>query len=427
MPAIEELKLHSSGKVREIYEAGEQELIMVASDRISAFDVVLPEPIPDKGKVLTQMSIFWFETTGDIVPNHFIDEDVPSEVAGRAIRCKRLEMYPVECVVRGYITGSGWKEYKESGSVCGIELPSGLQESDQLPEPIFTPATKAEIGEHDENVSFERAAEIVGSRDLMEELRRVSINLYEHARTHAAGRGIILADTKFEFGASPGAEVVLGDEVLTPDSSRFWPADEYEPGRGQASFDKQFVRDYLSEQDWNKEPPAPPSPRSSRGRRPATARPTSGSPAASSTRPGRSMEKGTSRARIEPTAEDRFVLLRPAVGVTSFGINEIVLEPGQRGRIHLHHEQEEVFLVLEGVLTIGVDGVEETLEKSELIRVGPGVRRQLVNRGPERLILLALGGAGEHQSRDAEAFESWDQAEGASPRDVPLPEDLPLG
>ena len=260
MPAIDEMKLHSSGKVREIYEAGEQELIMVASDRISAFDVVLPEPIPDKGKVLTQMSIFWFETTGDIVPNHFLSEDVPAEVAGRAIRCKRLEMYPVECVVRGYITGSGWKEYKESGSVCGIELPDGLQESDQLPEPIFTPATKAEIGEHDENVSFDRAAEIVGSRDLMEELRRVSIDLYEHARTHAFERGIILADTKFEFGASPGAEVVLGDEVLTPDSSRFWPADEYEPGRGQASFDKQYVRDYLSEQDWDKEPPAPPLP-----------------------------------------------------------------------------------------------------------------------------------------------------------------------
>ena len=254
MPAIDELKLHSSGKVREIYEAGEQELIMVASDRISAFDVVLPEPIPDKGKVLTQMSIFWFETTGDIVPNHFLSEDVPAEVAGRAIRCKRLEMYPVECVVRGYITGSGWKEYKESGSVCGIELPDGLQESDQLPEPIFTPATKAEI------VSFDRAAEIVGSRDLMEELRRVSIDLYEHARTHAFERGIILADTTFEFGASPGAEVVLGDEVLTPDSSRFWPADEYEPGRGQASFDKQYVRDYLSEQDWDKEPPAPPLP-----------------------------------------------------------------------------------------------------------------------------------------------------------------------
>ncbi len=260
MPALDELNLHSSGKVREIYEAGEGELVMVASDRISAFDVVLPEPIPDKGKVLTQMSIFWFETTGAIVPNHFISEDVPDEVAGRAIRCKRLEMYPVECVVRGYITGSGWKEYQQSGSVCGIELPGGLQESDQLPEPIFTPATKAEIGDHDENVDFDRAAEIVGSRPLMEELRRISIELYEHARAHAHERGIILADTKFEFGASPGAEIVLGDEVLTPDSSRFWPADEYEPGRGQASFDKQYVRDYLSEQDWNREPPAPPLP-----------------------------------------------------------------------------------------------------------------------------------------------------------------------
>jgi len=260
MLALDEMKLHSSGKVREIYEAGEGELVMVASDRISAFDVVLPEPIPDKGKVLTQMSIFWFETTGAIVPNHFLSEDVPAEVAGRAIRCKRLEMYPVECVVRGYITGSGWKEYRESGSVCGIELPSGLQESDQLPEPIFTPATKAEIGDHDENVDFDRAAEIVGSRPLMEELRRISIELYEHARIHAFERGIILADTKFEFGASPGAEVVLGDEVLTPDSSRFWPADEYEPGRGQASFDKQYVRDYLDQQDWDHSPPAPPLP-----------------------------------------------------------------------------------------------------------------------------------------------------------------------
>lgn len=260
MLALNEMKLHSSGKVREIYEAGEQELVMVASDRISAFDVILPEPIPDKGRVLTQMSIFWFETTGQIVPNHFLSEDVPEEVAGRAIRCKRLEMYPVECVVRGYITGSGWKEYRESGSVCGIELPSGLRESDQLPEPIFTPATKAEIGDHDENVDFERAAEIVGSRPLMEELRRISIELYEHARMHAHERGIILADTKFEFGASPGAEVVLGDEVLTPDSSRFWPADEYEPGRGQASFDKQYVRDYLNEQGWDHSPPAPPLP-----------------------------------------------------------------------------------------------------------------------------------------------------------------------
>jgi phosphoribosylaminoimidazole-succinocarboxamide synthase len=230
---------------------------MVASDRISAYDVVMAEPIPDKGRVLTQMSVFWFETTQQIVPNHLIDQDVPEEVAGRALRVKRLDMYPVECVDRGYLSGSGWREYRESGSVCGIELPAGLQESDQLPEPIFTPATKAEIGEHDENVDFDRACEIVGSRPLMEELRRISIELYEHARTHAAGRGIILADTKFELGSAPGAEIVLGDEVLTPDSSRFWPADDYEPGRGQASFDKQFVRDWLDEQGWDHSPPAP--------------------------------------------------------------------------------------------------------------------------------------------------------------------------
>jgi phosphoribosylaminoimidazole-succinocarboxamide synthase len=256
---LNELKLHSSGKVREIYEDAD-ELIMVASDRISAFDVVLPEPIPEKGKVLTQMSIFWFETTGSIVPNHLIDERVPEEVAGRALRVKRLDMYPIECVVRGYLSGSGWKEYRQSQSVCGIQLPGGLQESDQLPEPIFTPATKAEIGEHDENIDFDRACEIVGSRPLMEELRRVSIELYEHARAHAYERGIILADTKIELGSSPGAEVVLGDEVLTPDSSRFWPADDYEPGRGQASFDKQYVRDYLDEQGWDHSPPAPPLP-----------------------------------------------------------------------------------------------------------------------------------------------------------------------
>ena len=253
---LNDLQLHSSGKVREIYEDGD-ELIMVASDRISAFDVVLPEAIPEKGKVLTQMSIFWFETTGSIVPNHLIDERVPAEVEGRALRVKRLDMYPVECVVRGYLSGSGWKEYQQSESICGIELPGGLQESDQLPEPIFTPATKAEIGAHDENIDFDRACEIVGSRPLMEELRRVSIELYEHARAHAHERGIIVADTKFEFGSSPGAEVVLGDEVLTPDSSRFWPAGDYEPGRGQASFDKQYVRDYLDEQDWDHSPPAP--------------------------------------------------------------------------------------------------------------------------------------------------------------------------
>ncbi len=254
--ALTDLKLHSSGKVREIYHSGE-ELIMVASDRISAYDVILPDPIPDKGKVLTQMSIFWFETTGEIVPNHFLDEEVPEEAAGRAIRVKKLDMYPVECVVRGYITGSGWKEYKESQSVCGIELPAGLQESEMLPEPIFTPATKADVGDHDENIDIDRAAEIIGSRALIEELRRVSIELYEHAAAHALERGIILADTKFEFGFTPGAEVVLGDEVLTPDSSRFWPADTYEAGRGQASFDKQYVRDWLDQEGWDHSPPAP--------------------------------------------------------------------------------------------------------------------------------------------------------------------------
>jgi phosphoribosylaminoimidazole-succinocarboxamide synthase len=253
---VADLKLHSSGKVREIY-ALDGDLLMVASDRISAYDVVMPDPIPDKGKVLTQMSIFWFETTTGIVPNHFLSEDVPDEVAGRAIRVKRLAMYPVECVVRGYLSGSGWREYRETGTVCGIELPEGLRESERLPEPIFTPATKAEMGDHDENVSFERAAEIVGDRALMEELRRISIELYRHAADHAAERGIILADTKFELGSSPGCEIVLGDEVLTPDSSRFWPADEYEPGRSQRSFDKQYVRDWLDESGWDHTPPAP--------------------------------------------------------------------------------------------------------------------------------------------------------------------------
>jgi phosphoribosylaminoimidazole-succinocarboxamide synthase len=217
MPNLNDLKLLSSGKVREIYEL-EDDLLMVASDRISTYDVVMPTPIPDKGKVLNRMSVFWFGLTEDIVPNHFISEDVPEEVAERAMRVRKLEMYPVECVVRGYLSGSGWKEYKESGSVCGIELPSGLVESDQLPEPIFTPSTKADIGDHDENVDFDRAAEIVGDRALLEELRRISIEVYKRGSQHAAQRGIILADTKFEFGRHAGAEVVLGDEVLTPDS-----------------------------------------------------------------------------------------------------------------------------------------------------------------------------------------------------------------
>ncbi len=254
--SLEDLELVASGKVREMY-AVEDDLLMVASDRISAYDVVLPTPIPDKGDVLTQMSAFWFETTGEIVPNHYLSQEVPDEVAGRALRVRRLEMYPVECVARGYITGSGWKEYQRTGSVCGIALPDGLRESEKLPEPIFTPATKAEVGEHDENIDFERAVEVIGDRALMEELRRVTLDLYEHARAHAADRGIIIADTKFEFGASPGAEVVLGDEVLTPDSSRFWPADDYEPGRSQASFDKQYVRDWLDESGWDHSPPGP--------------------------------------------------------------------------------------------------------------------------------------------------------------------------
>jgi phosphoribosylaminoimidazole-succinocarboxamide synthase len=256
MAGVAELKKHSSGKVREIYEV-DDDLLMVASDRISAYDVVLDDPIPDKGKVLTQMSIFWFEETGEIVPNHFISEDVPDDVKGRAIRVQKLEMFPVECVVRGYLSGSGWREYRESQTVCGIELPGGLEESAKLPEPIFTPATKAEIGDHDENIDFDRAAEIVGDRELMEDLRRISIELYSRAADHAAERGIILADTKFELGSSPTERIVLGDEVLTPDSSRFWPADQYEPGRGQPSFDKQYVRDWLDESGWDHSPPAP--------------------------------------------------------------------------------------------------------------------------------------------------------------------------
>jgi phosphoribosylaminoimidazole-succinocarboxamide synthase len=256
MPAVADLKLHSSGKVREIYE-WDEDLLLVASDRISTYDVVMPTLVPDKGKVLNRMSEFWFELTGDIVPNHFLSSDVPEEVMDRAMRVRRLEMYPVECVVRGYLSGSGWKEYRESGAVCGIELPPNLLESDKLPEPIFTPATKAEIGDHDENVDFERAAEIVGDRALMEELRRISIEVYRRGADHAAERGIILADTKFEFGRHAGAEIVLGDEVLTPDSSRFWPADGYRPGSTPPSFDKQYVRDWASETGWDKKPPGP--------------------------------------------------------------------------------------------------------------------------------------------------------------------------
>jgi phosphoribosylaminoimidazole-succinocarboxamide synthase len=254
--SLADLKLHGSGKVREIYEDGD-DLIMVASDRISVYDVILPTEIPDKGKVLTQMSLFWFELTGDIVPNHFISEEVPPEAVGRGMRVQKLEMYPIECVVRGYLSGSGWREYQQTGAVCGIELPAGLQESEKLREPIFTPATKAELGEHDENIDFDRAVELIGDLHLMEELRRISIEIYRRAADHAAERGIIVADTKFEFGSSPGAEIVLADEVLTPDSSRFWPSDDYEPGRGQASFDKQYVRDYSDSVGWDHTDPGP--------------------------------------------------------------------------------------------------------------------------------------------------------------------------
>src|SRR3712207_6678221 len=206
--ALNDLTLHNSGKVREVYKL-DDDLLMVASDRISIYDVVMPTEIPDKGKVLTQMSNFWFELTQDIVPNHLISEEVPDEVRGRAVRVRKLDMYPVECVVRGYLSGSGWKEYKRDGSVCGIGLPEGLTESDKLPEPIFTPATKAEIGEHDENVDFDRAAEIVGDRALMEELREISLALYQRGLEHAAQRGILLADTKFEMGLDPEGNLVL--------------------------------------------------------------------------------------------------------------------------------------------------------------------------------------------------------------------------
>jgi phosphoribosylaminoimidazole-succinocarboxamide synthase len=254
----ESAALIAQGKVRDIYEAGGERLLLVASDRISTYDVVHPTPIPDKGKVLTGLTAFWLDRTADICPNHLVSyTEVPEEHRGRAMLVERLEMVPVECVVRGYITGSGWKDYLATGAVCGIELPEGLRESARLPEPIFTPATKAEIGDHDENVDFDRAAEIVGDRPLLEELRRLSIAIYERASDHARERGIILADTKFEFGRRPDGTIVLGDEVLTPDSSRFWPSDGYEPGRGQPSFDKQYVRDWASASGWDKSPPAP--------------------------------------------------------------------------------------------------------------------------------------------------------------------------
>ena len=259
--ALENLQLLSQGKVRDVYSVGDDRLLMVASDRISTYDAVHPTPVPDKGRVLTGLSAFWFDRTEQICPNHVLSyTDVAGDVRGRAMLVERLDMVPLECVVRGYLTGSGWKDYQASGAVCGIGLPEGLEESQQLPEPIFTPATKAEVGDHDENVDAERAAEIVGDAGLVEELRRLSIELYAFGLEHARKNGIILADTKFEFGRRPDGTLVLADEVLTPDSSRFWPAQGYNPGRSQPSFDKQYVRDWASETGWDKTPPAPPIP-----------------------------------------------------------------------------------------------------------------------------------------------------------------------
>jgi phosphoribosylaminoimidazole-succinocarboxamide synthase len=254
------------GKVRDVY-AIDGHLLIVATDRISAFDYILPTGIPDKGRVLTQLSIFWFNLLRDVTPTHFLTADVKeypeplrryrSQLEGRSMLVKRARMVDIECVARGYISGSGWKEYRNSGTVCGIPLPAGLKESAKLPEPVFTPSTKAQSG-HDENISFERTAEIVGP-ELATKLRDLTLTVYKRAADYAATRGIIIADTKFEFGFVNG-ELVLADEVLTPDSSRFWPAAEYKPGGAPPSFDKQYVRDYLESVHWNKQPPAPPLP-----------------------------------------------------------------------------------------------------------------------------------------------------------------------
>jgi phosphoribosylaminoimidazole-succinocarboxamide synthase len=259
-----DLKLHASGKVRDVYQLDNERLLFVATDRISAFDYVLATGIPHKGRVLTQISLFWFDFLSDIVPNHVITAEVDqypealqkySDVLrGRSMIVQRAEMFPVECVVRGYISGSAWKEYKATGKVCGIELPTGLRESEAFPEPIFTPATK-EVSGHDENISFARMCEILGS-ETSSTLRDLTLRVYKKAAAYARQRGIIIADTKFEFGRTAKG-ITLADEVLTPDSSRFWPADKYAPGRGQESFDKQYVRDYLEEIHWNKQPPAP--------------------------------------------------------------------------------------------------------------------------------------------------------------------------
>lgn len=259
-----ELKLLKRGKVRDMYDLGDS-LLMVATDRLSAFDVVMPDPIPDKGIILTQISLFWFEIMESLVPNHVIFSNVDEFPAicqpyadvlrGRSIIIKKTEPLPVECVVRGFLSGSGWKSYQESGSVCGIRLPKGLQESDRLPEPIFTPATKAELGDHDINIDFEEMIKIIGS-ERAQKLKALSLEIYKAGAELAAGRGIIIADTKFEFGLIDD-EVILIDEILTPDSSRFWPKETYSPGGAQKSFDKQYVRDHLSTLVWDKTPPGP--------------------------------------------------------------------------------------------------------------------------------------------------------------------------
>jgi phosphoribosylaminoimidazole-succinocarboxamide synthase len=260
VPAVKDLPLIAAGKVRDIYDLGD-ELLIVASDRISTYDAVHPTPIPDKGAVLTGLSEFWFERTREIVANHVVSvtDGVPAEHRGRAMVVRKLRMLPVECVVRGYLTGSGWKDYQTSGRVSGHALRSGLREAERLPEPLFTPSTKAAAG-HDEAIDFDAAVGLIGDRALAESVRAASLALYRFAADHAAARGILLADTKFEFGLDGAGRLTLGDEMGTPDSSRFWPADAYAPGHGQPSFDKQFVRDWASSTGWDRTPPAPPVP-----------------------------------------------------------------------------------------------------------------------------------------------------------------------
>lgn len=255
-PAIDGWTHIRTGKVRDLYSNDEGEILLVASDRISAFDWVLPSEIPNKGAILTQLSLFWFELLGDIVPNHVITDDVPSSVLDRAVIVQPLEMYEIECVARGYLTGSGLVEYNDNRAVCGNHLPEGLLDGSKLPASVFTPATKAEVGDHDINIDFESAAKIVG-QDIASELRDLTLKLYDTAAEYALGRGIILADTKFEFGANSEGSVTLGDEALTPDSSRFWEFDGWTPGKSQPSYDKQFVRDWLTTSGWDKKSPPP--------------------------------------------------------------------------------------------------------------------------------------------------------------------------